>query len=135
MYSVSVRHHAFIAHSLKKDVFGPARNLHGVTLLVDARFTTPRLDGNNTVMDVVTAARVLKDVLGEFSYRNLDEIAEFRDQPTTMEFMARRIHDGIAGRVGGGFHGRLKVSVRESPEASAAYEADIPARPGPGREA
>ena len=38
MYSLTVRRHAFIAHSLKRDIFGPARLLHGVTLIVDAEF-------------------------------------------------------------------------------------------------
>ena len=125
MYSLTVRRHAFIAHSLKRDVFGPARNLHGVTLIVDAEFEAPEIDVNNTVMDVVRASKVLKDVLGEYHYRNLDENPDLATVPTTMEFLARRIHDGVSARVASRFRGCLKITVRESPEAWASYEGDV----------
>ena len=46
---------------------------HGVTLIVDAEFQAPDIDQNNTVMDVVRASKILKDVLGEYHYKNLDE--------------------------------------------------------------
>lgn len=133
MYSLTVRRHAFIAHSLKREVFGPARYLHGITLIVDAEFQAPGLDGNNTVMDVVRASRILKDVLAEFHYKNLDEIPALASEPTTMEFLARRIHDGVAARAVGKFKGRLKITTRESPEAWASYEGEVAARRGPGR--
>jgi len=125
MYSLTIRRHAFVAHSLKRDVFGPARNLHGITLIVDAEFRAPGIDANNTVMDVVRASRILKDVLGEYHYKNLDENPDLAGVPTTMEFLARRIHDGVAARAAGRFRGGLKITVRESPEAWASYEGDV----------
>jgi len=133
MYSLTVRRHAFIAHALKRDVFGPARNLHGVTLIVDAEFQTTELDANNTVIDVVRASKILKDVLAEFHYQNLEENPALASVPTTMEFLARRIHDGVAARVASRFKGCLKITARESPEAWAAYEGDVAAKPRPGR--
>lgn len=133
MYSLTVRRHAFIAHALKRDVFGPARNLHGVTLIVDAEFQATELDANNTVIDVVRASKVLKDVLAEFHYQNLEENPALASVPTTMEFLARRIHDGVAARVASRFKGCLKITARESPEAWAAYEGDVAAKPRPGR--
>ena len=36
MFSVTVRDHMMIAHSLRGDVFGPAQRLHGATYVVDA---------------------------------------------------------------------------------------------------
>jgi len=127
MYSLTVRRHIFIAHSLKREVFGPARNLHGVTLIVDAEFQAPDIDQNNTVMDVVRVSRILKDVLGEYHYKNLDENPALAGVPTTMEFLARRIHDGVAARAAGRFRGGLKITVRESPEAWASYEGEVAA--------
>ena len=38
MYSVNVRDHFMIAHSLRGEAFGPAQNLHGATYVVDATF-------------------------------------------------------------------------------------------------
>jgi 6-pyruvoyltetrahydropterin/6-carboxytetrahydropterin synthase len=125
MYSLTVRRHAFVAHSLKRAVFGPASRLHGVTLIVDAEFRAPELDADNTVMDVVRASRILKDVLGEYHYKNLDENPALAAVPTTMEFLARRIHDGVAARAAGRFRGCLKITLRESPEAWASYEGDV----------
>jgi len=135
MYSVTVRHHAFIAHSLKREIFGPAQNLHGVTLIVDTEFKAPALDENNTVLDVVEASRIVKEVLAEFHYRNLDEIPALASEPTTMEFLASRIHDGVAALTAGRFRGRIKVTVSESPEAWASYEGELeaPRTGGPGR--
>ena len=37
-FSVTVRDHIMIAHSLRGEVFGPAQRLHGATFLVDATF-------------------------------------------------------------------------------------------------
>lgn len=133
MYAMTVRYHAFVAHSLKREIFGPAQRLHGVTLIIDAEFRRPALDENNVVMDVVDAEACLKDVVGEFGYRNLDEMPAFGGEPTTMEFVARHVHDGIAARVLGRFTGGLKVTVRESPQAWASYEAEIAAPASPAK--
>jgi 6-pyruvoyltetrahydropterin/6-carboxytetrahydropterin synthase len=125
MFTLTVRRHAFIAHSLKRDLFGPARGLHGVTLIVDAEFQAPDIDHNNTVIDVVRASKILKDVLAEYHYKNLDENPALATVPTTMEFLARRIHDGISAKAASRFRGCLKVTVRESPETWASYEGDV----------
>ena len=131
MYSLTVRRHAFIAHSLKREVFGPARDLHGITLIVDAEFQAPALDADNTVVEVVRASRILKDVLAEYHYKNLDENPALAGVPTTMEFLARRIHDGVAARAARRFSGRLKITLRESPETWASYEGDVVSRRKP----
>ena len=38
MFSVTVRDHMMVAHSLRGEVFGPAQRLHGATYVVDATF-------------------------------------------------------------------------------------------------
>jgi hypothetical protein len=53
MYSLTIRRHVFFAHSLKREIFGPARDLHGITLIVDAEFKAPEMDMNNAVISVV----------------------------------------------------------------------------------
>ena len=42
MFSVTVRDHMMIAHSLRGEVFGPAQRLHGATYVVDATFSPGR---------------------------------------------------------------------------------------------
>ena len=73
MFSVTVRDHMMIAHSLRGEVFGPAQRLHGATYVVDATFRRADLDADGIVVDIGLAAEALREVLAELSYRNLDD--------------------------------------------------------------
>jgi 6-pyruvoyl-tetrahydropterin synthase len=119
VFSVTVRDHMMIAHSLRGEVFGPAQRLHGATYVVDATFRRARLDADGIVVDIGAAAAALREVVGELSYRNLDEQFDFN---TTTEALARLIADRLAERMGGlGLDG-LAVTLRESHVAWASYE-------------
>lgn len=130
MYSVTVSHHFMIAHSLVGEVFGPAQQLHGATYVVEAELRQGALDADGIVCDIGRALDLLKSVLADFDYRNLDEIAEFRGRNTTTEFLAGEIHRRLTQRVKGGALGAqgiagLKVVLRETPVAWAAYDAPL----------
>ena len=129
MFSVTVRDHMMIAHSLRGEVFGPAQRLHGATYVVDATFRRASLDADGIVVDIGRAAEVLREVLGELGYRNLDDEPDFADMNTTTEALARVIADRLADRARSGALGdgareldRLVVTLRESHVASASYE-------------
>ena len=92
MYSITVSHHFMVAHSLVGAVFGPAQRLHGATFVVEAELRRDSLDADGIVCDIGRALDLLKAVLGEFEYRNLDELEEFRSRNTTTEFLAAEIH-------------------------------------------
>ncbi len=125
MYSVRIRDHVMIAHSLPSEVFGPAQNLHGATYVVDAEFQCSHLDENNIVIDIGLATKVLKQVLAPLNYQNLDEIEIFNGHLTTTEFIAYFIHQEIAKAVASIFTGNLKVTLGESHVAWAAYEGRV----------
>ena len=134
MYSLCVRDRTMIAHSLRGEVFGPAQRLHGATYVVDLEFRRPELDPDNLVVDIGLASQALRAVLAAFDYRNLDEHADLRGQNTTTEFMARKVFDAVAARIAAGELGAsalgirsLRVQVRESHLAWAAYDAELPA--------
>ncbi|QKW08928.1 6-carboxytetrahydropterin synthase [Streptomyces sp. NA04227] len=117
MFSVTVRDHLMIAHSLRGEVFGPAQRLHGATYLVDATFQRPELDEDNIVVDMALAAREVRMVVTALSYRNLDEDPDFAGTNTTTEFLAKVIADRLAVRVhdgslGPGAHGLTGLTVR-----------------------
>jgi 6-pyruvoyl-tetrahydropterin synthase len=121
-----------IAHSLRGAVFGPAQRLHGATYVVSAEFRRPELDADGIVVDIGRAADVLRTVLSEFNYRNLDDVPSLAGLNTTTEVMARVIFDRlaaaiVAGELGSGADGidSLKVMLQETPEAAAAYEAAV----------
>ena len=130
MYSITVSHHFMVAHSLVGEVFGPAQQLHGATYVVEAELRRDSLDADGIVCDIGRALDLLKGVLAEFDYRNLDEMAEFRGRNTTTEFLAGEIHKRLARRIGEGALGTreiasLRVVLRENPAAWAAYEAPL----------
>jgi 6-pyruvoyltetrahydropterin/6-carboxytetrahydropterin synthase len=133
MYSITVSHHFMCAHSLRGAVFGPAQQLHGATFVVEAELRRDALDADGIVCDIGAALALLQAVLGELDYRNLDEMAEFRGSNTTTEFLAGEIHRRLARRVREGALGphaaaaicSLRVVLRETPVAWAAYDAPL----------
>ena len=132
MYSVTVRDHMMIAHSFKGQVFGPAQRLHGATYIVDVELKRPDLDADGIVVDIGRAADVLRRVLADLNYRNLDEIPAFTGRNTTTEMLARVIFDGLVAAIGRGDLGlgaaaleRIRVTLHESHIASASFEARV----------
>ena len=129
MYSVTVRDHMLIAHSLRGEVFGPAQGLHGATYVIDATFRRAALDENGIVADIGRAAAELHAVVEGLTYRNLDDEPGLAGRNTTTEALARviadrlaeRVHDGALGESGRGLAG-LVVTLHESHVAWASYE-------------
>src|SRR5262249_19050824 len=95
MYSVTVRGHMMIAHSLKGAVFGPAQRLHGATYVVDVELRRPDLNADGIVVDIGRATAVLTSILDRLSYRNLDDEPAFRGRNTTTEALAREVFDRV----------------------------------------
>ena len=132
MFSVTVRDHMLIAHSLRGETFGPAQRLHGATYVVDATFTRADVDADGIVVDIGRAAEELHAVLSELSYRNLDEEPALAGLNTTTEVLARLVADRLADRARDGALGEagrlldgLVVTLHESHVASASYERDL----------
>lgn len=125
MFSVKIRDHVMIAHSLPSEAFGPAQQLHGATYVVDAEFFRADLDENNIVIDIDIAHKTLAAALAPLKYQNLDALPQFAGKLTTTEFLARYIHEQIGQAVQGRFYGRLKITLGESHVAWASYAADV----------
>lgn len=133
MFSLEVRDHVMIAHSLAGEAFGPAQQLHGATYVIDLAFMRPALDENDIVVDIGLASEALKRVIAPINYRNLDELDDFRNRRSTTEVLAKWVYDRMAeeiaaGRLGAAAKGiaRLRVTLHESHVARAAFEADLP---------
>jgi 6-pyruvoyl-tetrahydropterin synthase len=129
VFSVTVRDHMMIAHSLQGETFGPAQALHGATYVVDATFRRAELDADGLVVDIGRAAQELRAVVSELNYRNLDDEPALAGMNTTTEALARlianrlaeRAHAGALGDAGRKLEG-LVVTLHESHIASATYE-------------
>ena len=126
MFSVTVRDHMMVAHSLRGAVFGPAQRLHGATYVVDATFKRPELDADGIVIDIALAADLLHQILGELTHRNLDEDPDLALLNTTTEQLCRVVADRLAGRlaarVADAGPTSLTVTLHESHIAWASYE-------------
>ena len=133
MYSLCVRDHIMIAHSFSGEVFGPAQRLHGATYVVDCEMRRAELDNDGLVVDIGRASMLLREVLSEFDYCNLDQHPAFVGQNTTTEFLAKAVFDRFAARISAGELGEggrglseLRILLSESHVAWAAYEGPIP---------
>jgi 6-pyruvoyl-tetrahydropterin synthase len=129
VFSVTVRDHMMIAHSLRGEVFGPAQRLHGATYVIDVTFRRATLDADGIVVDIGRAAEALRAVMAELGYRNLDDEADFAGMNTTTEALARVVADRLADRARAGALGDdaheldgIVVTLRESHVAWASYE-------------
>jgi 6-pyruvoyl-tetrahydropterin synthase len=129
VFSVTVRDHMMIAHSLRGETFGPAQRLHGATYVIDATFRRTDLDADGIVVDIGRAAEELRAVVSELNHRNLDDEPALAGMNTTTEALARLIANRLAERVHAGALGDaareldgLVVTLRESHIASASYE-------------
>jgi 6-pyruvoyl-tetrahydropterin synthase len=122
VFSVTVRDHMMIAHSLRGEVFGPAQRLHGATYVVDATFRRATLDADGIVVDIGRAAEALHAVVSDLGYRNLDDEPDLAGTNTTTEVLAKVVADRLAERVDGlGLDG-LVVTLHESHVGWASYE-------------
>ena len=132
MFSVEVRDHIMIAHSLPRAFFGPAQNLHGATFVVDVAFLAEQLNQFNVVVDIGRAHEALAAALQPLRYANLDAVPGLEGQLTTTEFLCRFIFDSMAraardGRLGDGGDAlaAIRVTLHESHVAKASYEGPL----------
>jgi 6-pyruvoyltetrahydropterin/6-carboxytetrahydropterin synthase len=136
MYSVTVRDHMMIAHSLKGQVFGPAQRLHGATYVVDVELKRADLDADGIVVDIGRATAALQAVLAGLNYRNLDEVPLLAGRNSTTEVLARVVFDGFVAAIARGELGpganaieQVRVTLHESHVASASFEARVSGPP------
>jgi 6-pyruvoyl-tetrahydropterin synthase len=129
VFSVTVRDHMMVAHSLRGEVFGPAQRLHGATFVVDATFRREELDADGVVVDIGRATEELRAVLADLGYRNLDDVPELAGTNTTTEVLARFVADRLVARLHAGALGAnardvaaVAVTLHESHVAWASYE-------------
>ena len=131
MYSITVRNNILIAHSLPGEVFGPAQNMHGATYIVDAEFFAKKVNEYNIIMDLGVVTTILADVLKFYSYKNLDDVDEFKGVITSTEFLAKDIYERICVRLKNDYlddyhqlH-KIKITLTESNVAWASFEQEI----------
>lgn len=133
MFALTVRDHLMIAHSLPDEFFGPAQALHGATLVTEVTWFREELDEHGVVLDIGAGSALVRSILDELNYRNLDEHPAFAGILSTTEQIARHVADKIltgmpaVGLAPDGF-AAVEVRMREHPDAWASYRRDLRAR-------
>jgi 6-pyruvoyl-tetrahydropterin synthase len=125
MYTVGVRDHIMVAHSLPGEVFGPAQRLHGATYTVGAEVSREELHDTGIVVDVALLRRELRAVLDEIDYQNLDVHRAFQSKRSTPELIARHVHRELGKRLPTNTGATLTVTLDESPMTWARYSAPL----------
>ena len=126
MYELKIKDYCFIAHSLKDEFFGPAKNLHGVTYIIELTISSLSLIEKNVIIDIGIANKVLKNVIAQYNYKNLDDIDKFSNQITTTEYMAKQFVDDICIELKNINYPinklySIKIELKENHIASASY--------------
>jgi 6-pyruvoyltetrahydropterin/6-carboxytetrahydropterin synthase len=129
MFSLTVRRHFMIAHSLPREAFGPAQALHGATFVAEVTFRRRTLNDNAIVLDIGAAGTLIEEVLAGLNYRNLDEHPDFEGKLSTTEALAEYIAQSVAEKLkeddDGGQLAGIDVTLRENPDAWATYSLDL----------
>jgi 6-pyruvoyltetrahydropterin/6-carboxytetrahydropterin synthase len=129
LYSLTVRRHFMIAHSLPREAFGPAQGLHGATFVAEVSFRRRALNDDAIVLDIGAAGGLIEEVLAGLNYKNLDEHPGFAGKLSTTEALAQYIAEAVATKVRDGEDGRelagLDVTLRENPDAWASFSLDF----------
>ena len=129
MFSLTVRRHFMIAHSLPREAFGPAQALHGATFVAEVAFRRRTINDNAIVLDIGAAGTIIEEVLAGLNYRNLDEHPDFEGKLSTTEALAEYIAQSVAEKLkeddDGGQLAGIDVTLRENPDAWATYSLDL----------
>ena len=129
MFTLGVLDHIMIAHRIADPYFGKAQALHGATYSIDLQIRVPKLGPHGVVMDIGRLRSILRTVLDDLDYSNIDDHPGFKNRVSTTEhvaeFIASRMADTLATLSpdlkppsGGG----LCVKIYESPTAYASFE-------------
>ena len=131
MFSLTIRRHFMIAHSLPREVFGPAQALHGATFVAEVTFRRRALNNDAIVLDIGAAGGIIEEVLAGLNYTNLDEHPDFAGKLSTTEALAEYIAQAVAGKIKDDADGRelagIDVTLRENPDAWATFALDLSA--------
>lgn len=125
-FRLTVDDHIMIAHSLSDPFFGPAQNLHGATLSIQASFYRETLNEYGVVLDIGAASDLVAATLESLRYKNLDEIADFDGKFTTTEVIIEHIaHKLAAGLPAGHGLSAIEVEAEEHPRARASVRLQL----------
>lgn len=122
MYEIEIEKEFSAAHFLR-GYPGDCSNVHGHNWVVTAVVRAEALDDLGMAVDFRTLRGALDGVLDTLDHAFLNELEPFSERNPTSENIARYIFDELSRAVDSEAVAVAKVSVRESPGATATYAA------------
>ena len=120
-YSISKEFTFAAAHQIP-DHPGKCRHLHGHNYRVRVFLRAERLDELGMVIDFSHLKRHLKEVVGVFDHRVINEIAPFDRQNPTAELLSEHFFRGLEGRIADDRIAVQRVEVWENETSCAVFE-------------
>ena len=123
MYSVVVKSVFNAAHNLR-GYRGKCERLHGHNWNVEARFSSPALNGQGMVIDFKDARSALNKVIMRLDHRYLNSIPYFRKHNPSSENLARYIYETLSRSFRRSRCRLREVAVWETENSCALYSED-----------
>jgi 6-pyruvoyltetrahydropterin/6-carboxytetrahydropterin synthase len=122
---ISITFHA--SHSLKGN-FGPACDVHPHDYRLDVTVRGSSLTDEGILIDIVQLEGAVRGLVDRWDGKCLDELTELQDINTTVEALARFVHERVSRELSDYAEFTLEAKVWESPTVWGAYQAPIPAK-------
>lgn len=123
MFEITVRDDFSAAHRLK-DYPGECEKVHGHNWLVEVSLRCERLNEIGITLDFREVKQSLRTVLAELDHRDLNQVPPFDKENPSSENIARYIYQTLAAALNSAGIRVSKVTVYETPGASASYWED-----------
>ena len=120
MYAISTEYRFSAAHRIRGHTRGCERT-HGHNYRVRITLEAEELDELGMVMDFADVKALLKEILGPFDHRTINDIPPFERRNTTAELLSEYVYEELAGRLGDGRVRLARVEVWENERSCAAF--------------
>lgn len=110
------------AHAIRGHTRG-CQNLHGHNYRVRVHLRAERLDELGMVLDFADLKAMMKEIVGPFDHRVINDIPPFDERNTTAELLSQYIYEEVERRLAE--QGRVRVArveVWETETSCAIYE-------------
>lgn len=121
MHTISKDFTFAAAHRIRGHT-GGCENLHGHNYRVRVEVQAKTLDALGMVLDFAELKAVLKEVLGPFDHRVINEIPPFDERNTTAELFSEYVYQQVSARLDDERVRVRSVEVWENDSSSARFE-------------
>ncbi|MBE9546570.1 MAG: 6-carboxytetrahydropterin synthase QueD [Proteobacteria bacterium] len=122
MYEVTIKKTFSAAHTLT-DIGGKCEELHGHNFTVEVSVASRELNEEGLILDFRTLKGWTEEIFEELDHKLLNDIPYFKNTNPSSENIARFIYDRIYEKAKSQKFKVSRVTVWESEDARASYEA------------